>query len=132
MAEYGQAQSFFRRSLSIAEQIGDNQSTCITFGNLGLLALRLGNLSDSEQSFLEGIKLAKRINDPVYRSLFQSVLASVLHAEGKIAEAKENLYVALQVSRSARIAPCIGQALVVLGNIRVFNVLYDNTEKTKE
>src|SRR5439155_23621520 len=72
-AEYGLAQSFFRRSLSIAEQIGDNLLACVTFGNLGLLALRLGSLSDSEQCFLEGSKLAKRINDPVYISLFRSV-----------------------------------------------------------
>ncbi len=129
MAEYGLAQSFFRRSLSIAEQVGDNLSTGIASGNLGLVALRLGNLSDSEQWFLEGIKRAKNINDPVYMSLSQSVLASVLHSKGKIAEARENLYLALQLSRSVRIPPCIGQALVVLGNIRVFNVLYDNAEK---
>jgi tetratricopeptide (TPR) repeat protein len=130
-AEYGLAQSFFRRSLSIAEQIGDNLSTCITFGNLGLLALRLGNLSDSEHWFLEGIKLAKRINDPVYISFFRSVLASVLHSKGKMGEARENLYLALQISRSARVAPCIGLSLVVLGNMRVFNVLYHNSEKAK-
>jgi tetratricopeptide (TPR) repeat protein len=96
-----------------------------------MLALRLGNLSDSEQWYLEGIKLAKRINDPVFRSGFYSYLASVLHANGKTAEAKENLFVALRIARSARIAPCIGWSLVVLGNIRVLNVLYASSEKTK-
>src|SRR5262249_938 len=45
--------------------------------------------------------------------------------------AREHLYLALQISRSARIVPCIGQALVVLGNMRVFNALCDNAEKTK-
>ncbi len=130
-AEYGLAQSFFRRTLSIAEQMGEKQSTCITFGNLGLLALRLGNLSDSEHWVLRGIRLAEVINDPVYISFFHSILASVLHTTGKIAGAKENLCVALQVARSARIAPCIGQSLVVLGNTRVFNVLYENAGKIK-
>jgi hypothetical protein len=130
-AEYGLAQSFFLRSLSIAEQIGDNQSTCITFGNLGILSMRAGNLSDSERWYLKAIKLAQRISDPVYISLICSVLASVLHSEGKIAEARKNLYVALQISRSARIAPCVGLSLVVLGNTQVLNVLCENSEKTK-
>jgi tetratricopeptide (TPR) repeat protein len=130
-AEYGLAQSFFRRSLSIAEQVGSKPEASLGFGNLGLLALRLGNLSDSEHWFLEGIKLAQIINDPVYMSFFRSALASVLHSKGKVAEAKENLCVALRVSRSARIAPCIGWALLVLGNIRVFSVLYDNAENIK-
>ena len=130
MAEYGLAQSFFLRTLSIAEQVGDNLSTCISSGNLGLLALRLGNLSDSEHWSLEGIKLATRINDLVFRSLFQSTLASVLYAKGEIVGASKNLYLALQISRSVRITTCIGQSLVVLGNVRVFNVLYDNTGNT--
>ena len=128
-AEYGLAQSFFRRSLSIAEQIGDNLLACVAFGNLGLLALRLGNLSDSEQWFLEGIKLAKRINDPVYISLFSSVLAGVLHSRGKIAEAKENFYLALRVARSARIASCIGQSLVGLGNVRIIQACFSDQDK---
>ena len=128
-AGYGQAQSFFRRSLSIAEQIGDNLLACVAFGNLGLLALRLGNLSNSEQRFLEGIKLAKRINDPVYISLFSSVLAGVLHSRGKIAEAKENFYLALRVARSARIASCIGQSLVGLGNVRLIQACLSDQDK---
>jgi tetratricopeptide (TPR) repeat protein len=130
-AECELAQSFFRRSLSIAEQIGDKPHICITFGNLGLLAVRLGNLSDSEHWYLQGIELAERINNPVYISGFRSCLASVLHSKGKASEAKKNLHIALQVARSAKIAPCIGRSLVVLGNTRVFNVLYDNAEKPK-
>jgi DNA-binding SARP family transcriptional activator len=130
-AEYGLAQSFFQRTLSIAERIGGNLQACGAFGNLGMLALRLGNLSDAEHWYLQGVRLAKRINDPVFMSGFHSYLASVLHAQGKIAEAKENLGVALRMAKSARIPPCMGWFLVVWGNIRVFNVLYDNAATTK-
>ena len=63
--EYILAQAVLRRSLSIAELIGDASIMSVAFGNLGILAARLGDLPEAEAYFKRAIILAERVNDHV-------------------------------------------------------------------
>ncbi|TMB75869.1 MAG: tetratricopeptide repeat protein, partial [Chloroflexi bacterium] len=47
-AEHEEAQSFLRRSHSLAEQIGDIPLTAVIYSNLGILAAHTGDLPDAE------------------------------------------------------------------------------------
>ncbi|MFL5663552.1 MAG: ATP-binding protein, partial [Ktedonobacteraceae bacterium] len=53
-AEYNQAQAFLRRSLGIAERIGELPLVCVVFGNMGVQALRTGDLAEAENRFKQG------------------------------------------------------------------------------
>ncbi len=121
-AEYTLAQAAFHRSLSITERIGDTQTMSFCLGNLGLVAARLGDLAKAEDLLRRGLTLAKRIGDPVISTYWQSYLALILQEQGKIVEASNCICSALTMSRSNRIPPCIGFALVTLGQMRIAQV----------
>ena len=116
-SDHSLAQSTLRRSLGLAEKIGDVPLLCVVRGNLGVLGTRLGELAEAEDWFRKGIELAERINDPVYMSILHAYLSIVLQEQGKFIEARKSTYCSLQISRSMHIAPCIGLALVALGSI---------------
>ena len=118
-AELNLAQSYFRRSLNIAEQIGDAPSVCVALGNLGILVTRFGNLDEAKDWLKQCITLAKRTHDPVYESIFSSYLSTVLQEQGKQSDARTSLSHSLSVARSAHIDPCIGRALITLGNMYI-------------
>jgi DNA-binding SARP family transcriptional activator/predicted negative regulator of RcsB-dependent stress response len=117
------AQATLRRSLSIAERIGDASIMSVTFANLAILAARLGDLPEAEACFKRGITLAEQVNDPVYVSLWQGCQAPILQDQGKTNEAKVSLRRALKISRAMNFTPCIGIALVVLGQLRIAQAL---------
>ena len=50
------AQATLRRSLSIAERIGDASIMSVAFANLGILAARFGDLSEAEACFKQGTR----------------------------------------------------------------------------
>src|SRR5205823_402184 len=118
-AEYKQAQAFLRRSLGIAERIGELPLVCIVFGNMGVQAMRTGDLVEAENWFKQGLALAEQINEPVHSSLLYTYLSLVLQDQGKLEETGKYLLKALSISRLMAIAPCIGFALIVLGSIRL-------------
>jgi len=118
-AEHTLAQSSLRNSLNVAEEIGDLSLTSVTFGNLGLLAARLGDLKEAESFFRQGIALAENINDPVYTSAFYASLSTTLQEQGQSSEARASVYCSLRTSRSMHIAPCVGFALIALGYMYV-------------
>ncbi len=118
-SEYPQAQAILRRSLSIAERIGDIPVSAYVFGNLGMLDTRLGNLTEAEDEFRRSITLVERIDDPISVSFFHSDLATVLQEQGKLLEAKATLGHAFVVGRTIHIAPCLGVALVAIGSLRI-------------
>ena len=64
-AEHGLAQANLRRSLSLAEQIGDVPLMSVDYYNLGELAIRLGNLEEAETCFRQSLSLAEQINDQI-------------------------------------------------------------------
>ncbi len=122
-SEHASAQVALRRSLNIAEQIGDASIMSVAFGNLGILSARFGDLAEAEAYYKRGLVLAEQINDPVYASLFYSFLATVAQDQGKINEAKTALCQALRISRAMSITPCIGVALVALGHLHIAQAL---------
>lgn len=130
--DHGLAQSLLRRSLNIAEKISETSLVSVTFGNLGVLAMRLGNLHDAEYWFQKGIDIAERVNDPVYISILCTYLSIILQEQNKISEARRALCRGLAVARSAHIEPCIGIALVALGNIYVDKAMVPYLDKTNE
>lgn len=130
-AEYALAQSALRRSLGIAERIGDIPIMSIAYGNLGIVSTRLGELTEAEISFRKGIALAEQVNDPVYISLLESYLTPVLQDQDKLEEARSTLLHALKVSRISKFAPCIGCSLVALGQLRINQVIEENQRNPK-
>jgi tetratricopeptide (TPR) repeat protein len=118
-AEHELAQNFLRRSLTLAERIGDIPLTAVVFSNLGELAARSGNLAEAESWYRRSLELAEQVDDHVYMSTWNVELAAVLQDQGRLAEAMACIYRALSIGRTINNAPCIGLALVALGNIRI-------------
>jgi tetratricopeptide (TPR) repeat protein len=130
-AEYNQAQAFLRRSLGIAERIGELPLVCIVFGNMGVQAMRTGDLAEAENRFKQGLALAEQINEPVHISLLYTCLSLVSQDQGKLEETGKCLLKALSISRSMAIAPCIGFALIVLGSMRLAQAMMVDVEMEK-
>ncbi len=122
-AEYTQAQAFFRRSLHLAERIGDVPLLAVVFSSLGELAVRIGDLREAESRFSRSLTLAEHFNFQVYMSEWNTCLALVLQEQGKIAEAKTSIHNALSIGRAINNTPCIGLALIALGNLRLAQAL---------
>jgi DNA-binding SARP family transcriptional activator len=118
-AEYSQAQIFLRRSLSVAERIGDMPIVSFVFGNLGWLDSRCGNLVEAEAELNRSIALAEQINDSMGLGMWYSCLATALLDQGKLAEAETALRRAFTSARTQRNTPYIGMALVALGHLRI-------------
>lgn len=118
-ADYKTAQAFLRRSLHLAERIGERQLVGVVTSNLGVLAIRSGDPVEAETLFKKSLVLAEQTNDRLGMSLWNTVLATALQDQGQLDEARSHLYQALAISRSIHITPCIGFALVALGNMRL-------------
>ncbi len=118
-AEYEQAQAFFGRSLSLAEQVGDTPLTSVVYSNLGIQAARTGRLTEAEEWLRRGLALAEQINDQVYVSMWNTLLSDVFQQQGKLSEAQSCLCHALMLGRRVGNIPCIGLALVGVGNLRI-------------
>lgn len=127
-SEYDQAQNVFHRARDIAEKIGDVPTGSIVLGNLGVLAVRLGNLLEAETWYQQALILVTQMNEPFYISLLHSYIATALIEQGKLNEAKPLLIQALRISRSKHISPCIGFALVALGHLRLIRALASNVQ----
>nr|HET6902894.1 tetratricopeptide repeat protein [Ktedonobacteraceae bacterium] len=118
-AEHELAQEYLRRSLNLAERIGDTPLTAVVFSNLGDLAARTGNLAEAESWYRRSLELAEQIDDHVYRSTWNAALAAVLQDQGRLSEAATCIRHALLISRAMGNTPCIGLALVAMGNMRI-------------
>lgn len=118
-AAYELAQAALRRSLSLAERVGDGPLTSVIFSNLGELAACSGDYAEAERWYKKSLALAERFNDREYMSMWNVGLASVLQEQGKFAEAAECIKQALRIGRAMRNDPCTGAALVALGNMRI-------------
>ena len=117
------AQSVLRRSLGIAERVGETSIMSGSVGNLGIISSRFGDLLEAESMYRRGLVLAEQISDPVYISFWYSYLTSVLQYLGKLDEAGSSLCHALRAGRAIHFAPCIGLALVSLGQLRIVQAL---------
>lgn len=121
-AQFEQAQAALRRSLNLAEQLGDEPLMGVVYWNLAELAANTdeGDLAEAEHYYKTAISLQERINDREYLSKWNAGLAAVLLERGHLEEAKTCAIRALQIGRSMdNNKPCIGSALVALGKVRI-------------
>ena len=117
--EYTEAQAAFHRALNLAERLGDGPLISVLFSNLAELAASSGDYSEAEHWYKKGLALTTVFNDREYVSLWNSGLATVLSAQGKLSEAATCIRQAWRIGRSMHSNPCIGAALIALGNIRL-------------
>jgi predicted ATPase len=117
--EYTLARSFLHHSFSLAERIGDVPLMSVVFHNLGELAASSGDLHEAETLYGKSLLLAEQVEDREYMSLWNSDLAIILLAQGKLVDAEMCVGRALATGRAIRNTPCLGLALVALGNLRI-------------
>ena len=118
-AGYTLAESFLHRSFSLAERTGDVPLMSVVFHNLGELSAASGDLQEAETLHKKSLLLAEQVEDREYVSLWNSDLAGVLLAKGNVADAELCVGRALITARAIHNAPCLGLALVTLGNLRI-------------
>ncbi|MBA2393001.1 MAG: AAA family ATPase [Ktedonobacteraceae bacterium] len=122
-AEYASAQDYLRRAQQLAERIGDTSLQCFIAGNLGLLALRTENLAESENWYRHGLKNALQINEAYSSCLLSTFLAFILLKQKKYDEVAPCLRRAFTLQRNKRIPGCAAMIWVVLGYVRLSQVL---------
>jgi len=76
-------------------------------------------LEDAEGELHKAIEYARRVNDSLTISWWNSFLASVLQEQGKFSEASTALHAALSIGRSKHATLYLGLALIVLGQLRL-------------
>ncbi|GHO69650.1 hypothetical protein KSC_085420 [Ktedonobacter sp. SOSP1-52] len=130
-ADFEQAQSVLRRSLNLAERVGETPLVAFVYGNQGVLDTRIGSLVDAENELKKSLELVERLNEPASISVWCMYLAVALQEQGKLAEASEMLKRALGVCRSTGIVPYIGIALVDIGNLRIAQALASEDTQRK-
>ncbi|QBD83130.1 tetratricopeptide repeat protein [Ktedonosporobacter rubrisoli] len=128
-AEYSRAQAALRRSLNLAERIGDIPLMSFVYGNIGMLDIRLGNLEDAELGFRNSITTAERIDNSASASLWYACLAIVLREQGKLSDTIKPFCKALTIGRARHLDPYVGFALIALGNLRIAQALEVNHDK---
>ena len=121
--DYGQAQAAFRRSLNLAEQLGDDPLKSVIYSNFGELAAVTGDLEEAERWYRKALELTTLTHDREYISAWNAALATVLQEQGKLEEAASCIKQALNIGRAYHLNPCIGIALVVLGEFRIKQAL---------
>jgi tetratricopeptide (TPR) repeat protein len=118
-AEYALAQANLRRSLNLAELVGEVPLVSFSLYNLGILDLRLGNLANSESELRRSIDVSANVYDPISASQYYTTLGTILLEQSNLVDAGIALCRALSISRDLHIMPCIGSALVAIGEMRI-------------
>ncbi len=123
-SEQSVARTYLRRSLELAERIGDLPSMTTSMGNLGDVAQRSGDLLEAEEWFKRSIALAERINDREGISWCSVELAKVQQDLGKLEDARSSLLRAISIGRAIKSLRCVRYALVGLGHLHITEALF--------
>jgi tetratricopeptide (TPR) repeat protein len=94
--------------------------------NLGGVAHRSGNLQEAEHRLKQGLALCEQVNDRERLSWCHADLAAVQIDLGNFQEARENILRAITIGRAIKISRCIHHALVILGDLRIAEVIYSS------
>jgi tetratricopeptide (TPR) repeat protein len=92
---HADALAHYRRALDAFQNAGDEAGCAIALHNLGLVALRRGELEDAERSLDRSAVIATRIGDVQLAGLCQLHRAEVLHARQRYDEAGRRAEAAL-------------------------------------
>lgn len=87
--KYPQAISFFIKSRKIAEQLGDRHSISASYGEIGLLNIKLGNYETALQQLQIAVNIADSINDAVLQKGYHFGLSEVYTLKGNDKKALE-------------------------------------------
>jgi len=107
------------RSFALAEQVGDGSVMAVASLNLGELAARSGLLPDAEAWFNRSLVLTQQAGDLETEVWVRDSLAAAYRDQGKLVDALECLMAAIRLSRAIQNTPCLGLALVALGQVRI-------------
>jgi DNA-binding SARP family transcriptional activator/Tfp pilus assembly protein PilF len=127
-SEYEQAQANLRRSLNLAEYVGEVPLISFALNNLGILDLRQGNLIEAEADLRRSIDIGAGVDDPISASECYINLGTTLLERGNLTDASIALYRALSTSRAIHVVPYIGFALVAIGEMRIAQAVVTGLE----
>ncbi|MEO7020660.1 MAG: DUF6788 family protein [Ktedonobacteraceae bacterium] len=129
-SEYETASTYFKRSLELAERIGDVSTKALVTGNLGDVAARTGKLHDAQIWLMDSLTLAEQVHDREHSSWCLVTLAGVQQALGNTRGALENIRHALVAGHAIKSSVRLGFALVMLADWRVTRALYYHNLET--
>jgi DNA-binding SARP family transcriptional activator len=118
-AEYGLSREALHRSLSLARSINDDPLISVIYSDLGALAASGGELEEAEQWYKRALEMAEQTSDREYQSRWSAALAPILEGLEKSDEARTSAVRALLIGRATRKDPCVGEALLALGILRI-------------
>ncbi len=113
------ARPYIRRSLDLAERVGNLPIMTAATLNLGDVAQRSGDLLEAERLLMQCLALAERINDRERVSWSSAMLSGIQKSQGKVSEAARSIVRAIRTGRAMKSARCIRFALVGLADLRV-------------
>jgi tetratricopeptide (TPR) repeat protein len=120
--EYEPARLALERAFNLAQRVGDMPLLQLVTANMGELAEADGDLEQAERYYRHALEQAEARNedrDYDYISRWNARLAAIVQALGKLDEAAICVRRAWNVARSIHSTPCLAQALVALGSIRI-------------
>jgi predicted ATPase/DNA-binding SARP family transcriptional activator len=120
-AEYDSARTALLSSLNVANRSGDTPLVALVFSNLGELAASIGNLGEAEDLYRDALAPPESTEDEdrEYVCRWSIALGEVLQEHDKLTEATGYLCRAWRIARELHSQPCVGLALVGIGNLRI-------------
>ncbi|GCE09042.1 DUF6788 family protein [Dictyobacter aurantiacus] len=127
-AEYPLAQAALRRSRNLAKFMGDRPLEAMSLCNMGIGDVRTGNLIEATSEFREALDLIEITKTQALACLFYTNYSLALLEQGKVSEARLNLFQAFINGRKTQALPYLGYALVVIGYLRLLQSLKSKNE----
>jgi len=120
-AEYELARDALLRAFDLADRIGDTPLVALVISNLGELAASNSNFGEAEHLYRDALTRAESTEDRdrEYLCRWSAGLSEVLQKYDKLAEATHYLCRAWHIARALHSEPCVGLALVGMGNLRI-------------
>ena len=114
---YEKAETFYRESLKIEQEIGDQAGVSMSLHNLGILAQDRGNYEEAETFYRESLKIKQKIGD-------QAGVSISLHQSGMLAQLRGNYEEAETFYKeSLKILQKIGDQAGVSGSLHQLGML---------
>ncbi|MBE3559273.1 MAG: tetratricopeptide repeat protein [Ktedonobacteraceae bacterium] len=117
--EHRLAREILQRAFNLAESMHDDPLLSVVYSDLAAFAAAAGAHEEAERWYKRALELAEHTNDREYLSRWNAALALSLEQQDKLKEASDCAVYALKIGRATHKNPCIGEALVALGNLRL-------------
>ncbi|MDQ6661703.1 MAG: tetratricopeptide repeat protein, partial [Chloroflexota bacterium] len=126
------ARIYLRRTLDLAERMGNLPSMALATGNLGEMAARAGNLPEAEEWLRRALAISDITNEREHATWCNTTLAIVLQDQGNLQGASECIRRALALGRSMKSTRCIGTALTALAAFRLTQAILSSTMESAD